>query len=214
VKVYSTRWDFIRPYVEGRKVLDIGPAELVGTVHKFKEERWLHAEMSSVATQVVGLEVSEEQVNALCSMGYDLRLGNAEGFYLGETFDVVVAGELIEHLSNPGKFLECARGHLHPDGVLLLTTPNRFSAIAFMQVLRRNQVPVYCKPIARHVVYFDEDSIRSLLIRHGFSDVSVAYYESVGASPQALKARLVNEFLRRFRPVLLSGLLVAACTRR
>ena len=210
MRSYRTRWDFIRPYVENKKVLDIGPAELIGTVHRFKEARWLHGKIASVATEVIGLEINEEQVDALRDMGYDIRLGDAESFYLGETFDVVVAGELIEHLSNPGKFLECARRHLRPNGVLLLTTPNRFSALAFLKVLRRNQVPSYDKPIAKHVIYFDEDSDKNLLTRYGFSDIIIAYYEAVGDPPKDFRTQLLNAFLRRYRPVLLSGLLVSA----
>jgi len=210
VKVYRTRWAFIKPFVVDKTVLDIGPAELVGTINRDKEERWLHKKIASVATRVVGLEINEEQVSALRAMGYDIRQGDAEDFDLGERFDIVVAGELVEHLSNPGRFLECARRHLHPGGILLLTTPNRFSAGAFLTVLRRNRVPSYEKPIAKHVMYFDEDSIRSLLTRHGFTNISVSYYEWVGAPPKGLWVRLVNVLLRRFRPSLLSGLLVAA----
>jgi SAM-dependent methyltransferase len=210
VKVFRTRWAFIEPYVVNKTVLDVGPAELVGTVNRDKEERWLHKKIAAVAARVVGLEVSEEQVKALRGMGYDVRWGNAEDFDLGEEFDVVLAGELIEHLSNPGRFLECARRHLRPGGVLLLTSPNRFSALEFLKVLRRGVAPVYNKAIAKHVVYFDEDAIKSLLARHGFCDVSVDYYESVGAVSQGFKVGFVNAWLRRFRPVLLAGLLVSA----
>lgn len=210
MRSYRTRWDFVRPYVEGKRVLDVGPAELVGTVHRQKEERWLHKKIASVATEVIGLEINEEQVRSLRNMSYDIRLGDAESFDLGETFDVVVGGELIEHLSNPGRFLECAQRHLRPNGVLLLTTPNRFGALAFLKVLRRNRVPSYDKPIAKHVMFFDEDSIRSLLTCYGFSDIIVAYYETVGALPKDLKTRLLNALLRRYRPVLLPGLLVSA----
>lgn len=213
MKSYRTRWDFIRPYVEGKKVLDVGPAELVGTAHKHKEERWLHKKMASVAAEVIGLEINEEQARALRNMGYDIRLGDAESFDLSETFDVIVAGELIEHLSNPGEFLKCTRRHLRPNGILLLTTPNRFGGLAFLKVLRRNRVSSYNKPIAKHVIYFDEDSIKSLLTRYGFSDIVITYYEAVGDLPKDRKTRLLNAFLRRYRPVLLSGLLVSALVR-
>jgi 2-polyprenyl-3-methyl-5-hydroxy-6-metoxy-1,4-benzoquinol methylase len=213
MRSYRTRWDFVRPYVEGKKVLDVGPAELVGTIHRYKEERWLHKKMASVATEVIGLEINEEQVGALRNMGYDIRLGDAEAFALSETFDVIVAGELIEHLSNPGEFLKCARRHLRPNGILLLTTPNRYGALAFLKLLRRNRVPSYDKPIAKHVTFFDEDSIRSLLTRYNFVDIVVSYYETVGAPPKHFKIKLLNAFLRRYRPMLLPGLLVSAHAR-
>jgi SAM-dependent methyltransferase len=42
-------------------------------------------------------------------------------------FDLVVAGEIIEHLGAPQALLEFARGLLRPGGQLLLTTPNPFA---------------------------------------------------------------------------------------
>jgi hypothetical protein len=109
VKVFTYRWDFLRPLVEGKDVLEIGPAELVGTVNKRKRDRWIHGRIADVAERLVGVEVSEPQVGALRAEGFDVRLGDAETFDLGEGFDVIVAGELIEHLSNPGLFLDRAR---------------------------------------------------------------------------------------------------------
>ena len=41
-----------------------------------------------------------------------------------ETFDVILASEVIEHLAQPEVFLAEARRVLSTSGVLLLTTPN------------------------------------------------------------------------------------------
>lgn len=68
--VYETRWDFIRRYVENKRVLDIGPAELVGTVNRNKFDRWIHRKIAEVAESLVGLEKSAEQVHALCDRGF------------------------------------------------------------------------------------------------------------------------------------------------
>lgn len=46
-----------------------------------------------------------------------------------------VAGELIEHILNPGLFLNCARTHLKDDGKLVLTTPNANCLIYFLENL-------------------------------------------------------------------------------
>jgi SAM-dependent methyltransferase len=211
MNVYRTRWEFVEPWVKGKAVLDVGPAELVGTVNKFKEERWLHKLVASAASRVVGLELSLEQVQALRELGYDIRQGDAEAFSLGETFDVVLAGELIEHLSNPGAFLDCARHHLNPGGILLLTTPNRFDAYKFLKTVQTGHIPGYHKPIAKHVCYFDENSLKDLLARYGFGDAVIGYAEVVSRPPTRLKVRTLNRLLRRYRPSLLPVLLVAAC---
>lgn len=212
MKVYQTRWEFIEPFVRDKTVLDIGPAELLGTVHKFKEDRWIHKLVVSVASKVVGLEINMEQVKALRELGYDIRYGNAESFSLDETFDVVLAGELIEHLSNPGAFLDCARCHLNSDGILLLTTPNRFDAHKFLRTVQTGAIPIYNKPIAKHVCYFDENCLKDLLIRHGFCKINSNYAETVGKPPTGLKVRIFNKLLRHSRPNLLPVLLVSAST--
>ena len=207
---YRTRWEFIEPYVRGKVVLDIGSAELIGTVNRDKEEYSIHRRLTQAAKEVVGLEKNAEQVKALQERGYNIREGDAENFHLGQRFDAVVAGELIEHLSNPGAFLECVKQHLKPDGVLLLTTPNRFGAGTFLSSIVHNAIPTYNKPIAKHVAYFDENCLKDLLRRHGFSRFEVTYYEWVGRPTPNLTTKALNAILRRWRPRFLSGLMVAA----
>jgi len=207
---FKTRWEFIEQYVKDKKVLDIGPAELTGTTNRDKLEWAIWPRINSFAKIVVGLEENEEQVLALKKMGYDVRLGDAESFDLKETFDVIVAGELIEHLSNPGLFLECAKSHLKSDGLIILTTPNRFSVTVFISAMRRNRIPKYDKPIAKHVAYYDENCLRDLLSRHGFSKINISYYEYVGKLDSRLTTKIKNFLLRRYRVQFLDGLLVAA----
>ncbi len=41
------------------------------------------------------------------------------------TLDVIYAGEIIEHVADPEKMLDCWSKLLKPEGILILTTPNR-----------------------------------------------------------------------------------------
>jgi 2-polyprenyl-3-methyl-5-hydroxy-6-metoxy-1,4-benzoquinol methylase len=57
----------------------------------------------------------------------DVLVGDAETMELPfqeASFDVVLCGDLIEHLRDPGAFLERMRPVLRPTGRLVLTTPN------------------------------------------------------------------------------------------
>ena len=191
-------------------MLDIGPAELVGTVNRHKLEHWIHGKIAKVATKVVGLDHNSEQIYALTEAGYDLREGDAEQFSLGEQFDVAFAGELIEHLSNPGKFLECVRDHLINNGKLLLTTPNRYSSLSIYKTIRSGQVPAYSKPIARHVLYFDSDSLASMLDRHGFRNIEVGYCQWIGLPESHGLYRLAVHSISKFRPAFLPVLIAIA----
>lgn len=204
------RWDFIAPYVKDKDVLDIGPAELIGTDNRHKEERALHNLIRSTAGSVVGLEKNQEQVTALQARGYNIRHGDAESFHLDQQFDVVVAGELIEHLSNPGLFLDCVRDHLRPGGKLVLTTPNRFAFVRFLSLFLRNSIPEYDKPIAKHVAYYDAVCLRDLLTRHSYGRFEFGNYEWVGERGGSLKAAPFRAVTRRLRPRFAAGLMVAA----
>ena len=207
---YQTRWEFILPHVEKKSVLDIGPAELVGTLNQEKLDRWIHGKISDVAARLIGLEKNLEQVSILAGMGYDIRGGDAEGFDLREQYDVVVAGELIEHLSNPGRFLDRVRKHLVEEGKLLLTTPNRYSILSLYSVIRSGNVPTYRKPIAKHVAFFDADSLSSLLKRHGFDNIQIDYCKWVGNPKPSRRIRWIVECANMYRPVLLPVLLAVA----
>lgn len=61
-------------------------------------------------------------------MGYsNVYVANAETLSRGALSDTIVAGEVIEHLTNPGFFLLQARNHLAPGGRLVMSTPSPFS---------------------------------------------------------------------------------------
>ncbi len=207
---YWYRWQFVEPRVSGRVVLDVGPAELTGTVNSHKLGWALWPRINNCAAKAIGLEKNMEQVAALREMGYDIRYGDAENFNLGMKFDTVFGGELIEHLSNPGLFLECAKQHMSPDGQLVLTTPNRFDAVTFFSAYRRNRIPTYDLPIAKHVAFYGEHSIRDLLERHGFSSISIGYYVWVGPPSKNWRVRLAMQYLVKFRRRFLPGLLISA----
>lgn len=85
----------------------------------------LHAELvDHVSGDVLGIDIVEDGIEAMAEQGYNVRVADAERLDLDGRFDAIVAGEVIEHLANPGQFLESARGHLTCDGRLILTTPN------------------------------------------------------------------------------------------
>ena len=90
---HQDRFDAIRPLVEGRSVLDIGAGS-----GNWRAD-WFHLLIRSVSDDVVGIELSPEYVAAAKDRGVELVLGDAQKIRLDRTFDVVFAGELIEHLS-------------------------------------------------------------------------------------------------------------------
>jgi SAM-dependent methyltransferase len=117
------------------------------------------------------MDYLEAEVEALESIGYNVVHGDAQDFDLGQEFDTVVAGELIEHLSDTGSFLDSVRRHLAPDATFMLTTPNPWIFQRFRQALLTKEV----HSNEEHTCWFDEWTLQQVLRRHGFETDEVRY---------------------------------------
>lgn len=184
---HQDRFDRVRPYLEGRTVLDVGAASGVD------RSDWMHSLVAGATSDLVGIDVDEQRVARACARGFDVRVADAEGFDLGRTFDVVWAGELIEHLSCPASFLDSARRHLDRGGSLVITTPNAFAVANFVyRVGGRPRVN------RGHVCWYDETTLDQLLARHGFRVVEVGYVpHRTPGRVRAVVARVIRSLLPR-----------------
>jgi 2-polyprenyl-3-methyl-5-hydroxy-6-metoxy-1,4-benzoquinol methylase len=164
-----------------RAILDRIPAEAsvldVGCVqHNARaadDRNWLHKHLYQRARSVRGIDVLVGDIYELQAEGYNVAYGDAEAFDHDETYDVIVAGELIEHLSAPGAFLERARRHLAADGKLIMTTPNVWGAC----YLKRTLLPgeVHCNE--EHTCWYDRRTLRQLVERCGFAVSEQSFIE-------------------------------------
>lgn len=142
------------------EILDIGC--LQHSLENVKSNDWLHGRLCENFKTVVGIDMDED-VLKLRTQGYDVYRANAEDFDLGRKFDTIVAGELIEHLSNPGSFLDCVKKHLKEEGKLILSTPNPFWIEYWIRKLFGK-----LKVNVEHTSWFDLTVLEQLASRHGF----------------------------------------------
>jgi len=112
--------DIVRE-IDGGRVLDLGCVQ--HDPGKRHDPNWLHQHLYEPADSVLGVDRDVEGVQKLQEAGYNVVTGDAEVLDIDGRYDYVVAGELIEHLSNPGNFLQAAKDRLSNGGHLILTTP-------------------------------------------------------------------------------------------
>ena len=85
-----------------------------------------------------------------------------------ETYDVITAIEVIEHVSDPKSILEALNKKLSKKGLLFLTTPN-FNSLN--RYLLKNKWRALWYP--DHINIFNKSSIERILFQSGFSNVNV-----------------------------------------
>lgn len=185
----ENRLDLIKKVCEGKSVLDVG---CVGEMTPYGHPLWLHSQVCEVASSVLGIDNDLKRVNEIRRAGYKVVPADAEDFNLNESFDVVLAGELIEHLSNPGKFLESAAHHLRKGGKLVLTTPNLHAAYHLKEKF------LHCRDSKKHVLGFTPGLLRNLLERSGWKveQMRLVSHEAVSSWRGKLSSRLLPPFLR------------------
>lgn len=164
-------------------VLDIGCAR-----HEFDAENWdppaggefLHEDLVNSAVRVVGIDIVEEAVKGMQTVGYDVRIGDAHEFTLDDEFDTVMTAEVIEHLENPGEFLQNCRDHMEQDGRILVTTPNpRRTQLLISYLLHDDPAN------AEHTMWFDPFVMETLASRVGLK-INRRWTYSPGISPVSL----------------------------
>lgn len=107
----------------GPRVLDVGCVGQ-GVMDAPDSPLWLHGHLMGAFDDVWGIDLLPNRIAALRDAGVlNVFVADAQDYSLGYKFDTIIAGELIEHLPNPGAFLTCSARHLAPRGQIVLTTP-------------------------------------------------------------------------------------------
>jgi 2-polyprenyl-3-methyl-5-hydroxy-6-metoxy-1,4-benzoquinol methylase len=167
---YVDRDEGILDAARGRRVLHLG---CVGNTDLRSDERvrlaetTLHWKLSAEA-EVVGVDYSADVIEEYRRQNifHNIVPGNVElleEVKLEGLFDVVVAADIIEHLSNPGALLEGIKLFCHDKSRIVITTPNAFGLPNFIRFLLGR-----FRDGDEHVMTFNFDNICNLLKRHGF----------------------------------------------
>ncbi|MFT5179646.1 MAG: 2-polyprenyl-3-methyl-5-hydroxy-6-metoxy-1,4-benzoquinol methylase [Candidatus Paceibacteria bacterium] len=185
------RGEFLRDRIKtGKKVLDIGCRDGVLT----KE----YAEGNTV----LGVDIDQEALDDLAErLSIETRKIDlhADWNIPKNSFDVVVAGEVLEHLYYPDIVVSKISDVLKDGGMLIGSVPNAFSLINRLRLLigKKKGTPL-CDPT--HINHFSRKELKTVLIKN---------FKNVKITPLGNYA-----FLDRFFPGYFSFMLLFEATKK
>jgi SAM-dependent methyltransferase len=210
------RLDVIKTLCKDRSVLHLGCTNYPYTEEAISNNMLLHFDLREISSELYGFDSDKKGLDILSDYGFtnlfeaDLELLN--NVPVERTFDVIVAGEIIEHLNNPGLFLSGVRRFMHRDSKLVITTINAYCAMRFFVYALRGRRGINEFVHPDHVAYYSYSTLRVLLSRYNY-DIETFLFYDIGREHRPHNMRilnLVNDFAVFFSSHLSDGL-IAIC---
>ena len=178
---------FAKGFVEGKDVLDIGVVE--HDISHLSSKDWKHAKFKEWSRSILGVDILKNEVEVLKSMGFNVVVADAtSGIDLGQRFDRVIIGDVIEHVNNPVDLLKFAKRHLRERGEVLVSTPNPFWWHHILRVLKDG---VFIAN-AEHITWITPSNAVELARRSG---LELKEYKLTGLEPKSPIKRLLKKMI-------------------
>jgi SAM-dependent methyltransferase len=180
---YSSLFDFINRYISiNDKILDIGCA--TGGFLRFLNQRGYN--------NLYGIDCSKHYVDIALKLGSkNISFGLAEKTsFDNETFNIVFADQVLEHLFDPNIFFKEAKRILAPDGLLCISVPDA------MLYANTFFFDFYWFLMREHIQHFDMEHLTLIAVNNGFSVVDAITTYSNMTSEKTLLPNLTILFKR------------------
>ncbi len=167
-------------------VLDV---DFWGQGRKIEDENWPHRLIKNKVEEIYGIDL-ECDFSKIPKEDHDKYfIASADDFNLSKKFSAIFAGDLIEHLVNPGLFLDCSKKHLEENGRLIITTPNAFNLYVLAGKIM-NREPVVNSD---HTCYFNIKTLNVLLEKSGWEVEKFGFMYTLDYKfKESLKKKFLN----------------------
>ena len=209
--------DWVAGQARDRSVLHLGCA---GEYLAQSPGACLHGRIVKAARCVWGVEIDAarlSQVQRWFPEDHDGRVRYLVGdvtrlqdLSINQSFDVILAGSIIEHLANPGDMLDGIARLCGADTTVIITTPNVFGLLQFLHVaLRRGE-----RVNPQHSCWFSIQTLTELCSRYRLE--RMAWLTGYGWQPPSLRwsfQKMLGVPFFRFFPHVGGSLVGEFCLR-
>ena len=197
-RLYFNKNVIIADICKQKDVLDLGIVD--HDVNYEKTFGWLHGNLKIVSKNLIGVDIDKKSIDILKKRGYNVYTANVENFNLKRKFDVIVAGDIIEHLNNVGSFLKNVKRHMRNDSIFVATVPNCLSFSNWLELLAFGKIKYFNE---EHVCWYDKNTIKRALENHGFEIDEMSF---IVHNPHFIGESFAMRTLKNIRHVIHSGL--------
>ena len=210
-KYFRHRFIKIFPYLKSLKnpkILDLGCGE--GQFYDILKEY-------KTDFEYVGVDISKKQIAKARKKGiYAVVCDISKKIpFRNNTFDVIIATEIIEHLFDTTSFLKKCNSVLKKEGLLILTTPNIASLGNRINLLfgkRPGCIDYRIENSPGHIRAFVRSDLKNLVEEGKFKIIGKEFNLPIFSSKT--KITFLNKILCRLFPTLSSGfILIAKCKK-
>lgn len=174
------RVSYLLDYCRDKRVLHLGCVDEGLTRERLAAGVLLHQRLLEVTRELVGVDNNKEGIQLLRDSGIDgLFLGDAEHLdqleaISAKCFDVILVPEVIEHLDNPGLFLQSVHSLFGTDTVMILSAPNAYRLTNVLYLLQGIE-PVH----PDHNYWYSWSTLKTLLAKNNFEVRECRAYSSI-----------------------------------
>jgi len=178
VESWNGRQEFVLQKCQNKRVLHLGCVDTGLTTARFQKSELMHQKLAAITTDLWGFDINAEGIHFLQTHGFDqLVVGDVCMLDQVETlqnkeFDVILATEVVEHLQNPGLFLQAVQSVMQPGKTeLIITVPNAYRVSSIWWMLRNVE---HVHP--DHNYWFSYHTITTLIQKNRLSISDVFMY--------------------------------------
>lgn len=146
----------VKKFTKGNRLLEVGTGA---------------GELTSVAKEllfdITGIEIRPVYARNVSNMlNVPIYPIDFMDFETDNMFDIIILGDVLEHIPSPSSILEKAYNLLNKEGVIWISTPNFESAFSYIM---KDKDPMW--RVCEHLNYFSYRSLKKTLEKTGFKTV-------------------------------------------